>query len=262
LTRVSVSVSETRSLCFGSHVLLFPLAARVNLPTATLSDLIGVRSAVDLALLDQSFLDERIEVWIEPSVVDFGLVVVFEFVLDSQPVWLVLSGSGIQQVALEASQIIQFPLLVILTGKYTDSRKDYSADSGTRVHQSHRLRVILRSLFGNKIYFMRNKITDTMIDRLEKEVDMLLRHLEVLGMVVDSEPIGIVKMSNETGYAHHKVRYSLRVLEEESLIEPTSQGAITTDQTSAFVDELDGRIDAVGNKLNEMKLDNTGEIPQ
>jgi predicted transcriptional regulator len=118
------------------------------------------------------------------------------------------------------------------------------------------------SLFGNKIYGMRNKITDTMIDRLEKEVDMLRRHLEVLGMVIDSEPIGIVKMSNETGYAHHKVRYSLRVLEEESLIEPTSQGATTTDQTSAFVDELDERIDAVSNTLAEMKLNNTGEMRQ
>ena len=94
-----------------------------------------------------------------------------------------------------------------------------------------------------------------MIDRLEKEVDMLERHLQVLRMVIENEPIGIVKMSNETGYAHHKIRYSLRVLEEESLIEPSSQGAITTDQTSTFVDELDGQIDTVSTKLAGMKLD-------
>jgi predicted transcriptional regulator len=118
------------------------------------------------------------------------------------------------------------------------------------------------SFFDNKIYFMRDEITDTMIDRLEKEADMLRRHLEVLRMVIDSEPIGIVKMSNETGYAHHKIRYSLRVLEEESLIEPSSQGATTTDQTNAFVDGLDGQIDVVSNKLDEMKLDTTGEMSQ
>ena len=94
-----------------------------------------------------------------------------------------------------------------------------------------------------------------MIDRLEKEADMLERHLQVLRMVIENEPIGIVKMSNETGYAHHKIRYSLRVLEEESLIEPSSQGAITTDQTSTFVDELDGQIDTVSTKLAGMKLD-------
>ena len=98
-----------------------------------------------------------------------------------------------------------------------------------------------------------------MIDRLEKEVDMLERHLQVLKMVIESEPIGIVKMSNETGYPHHKVRYSLRVLEEENLIEPSSQGAITTDRTEEFVADLDGKIDEISDKLDEMKISETAE---
>jgi len=98
-----------------------------------------------------------------------------------------------------------------------------------------------------------------MIDRLEKEVDMLERHLEVLRMVIENEPIGIVKMSNETGYPHHKVRYSLRVLEEENLIEPSSQGAITTDSTHGFVDDLDGKIDEIVGKLESMKIDAAAE---
>ncbi|PSQ50334.1 hypothetical protein BRD15_01885 [Halobacteriales archaeon SW_6_65_15] len=93
-----------------------------------------------------------------------------------------------------------------------------------------------------------------MIDRLEKEVDMLERHLQVLKMVLESEPIGIVKMSNETGYPHHKVRYSLRVLEEENLIEPSSQGAITTERTEEFVAELDDKIDDISSKLEGMKI--------
>ncbi|PSP89115.1 hypothetical protein BRC90_05610 [Halobacteriales archaeon QS_4_69_34] len=101
-----------------------------------------------------------------------------------------------------------------------------------------------------------------MIDRLEKEVDMLERHLQVLQMVIGSEPIGIVKMSNETGYPHHKVRYSLRVLEEESLIEPSSQGAITTEDTDAFVDDLDEKLDGIVEKLDGMKLDETPEVEQ
>jgi predicted transcriptional regulator len=93
-----------------------------------------------------------------------------------------------------------------------------------------------------------------MLDRLEKEVDMLLRHFEVLGMVLEDEPIGIVKMSNETGHPHHKVRYSLRVLEEEQLIEPTSQGATTTDQAREFVAELDDNVENVSDKLGDMKI--------
>jgi predicted transcriptional regulator len=98
-----------------------------------------------------------------------------------------------------------------------------------------------------------------MIDRLEKEVDMLERHLQVLRMVIESEPIGIVKMSNETGYPHHKVRYSLRVLEEENLIEPSSQGAITTERTQEFVDDLDGKIDEISDKLDDMKITESAE---
>ncbi len=99
-----------------------------------------------------------------------------------------------------------------------------------------------------------------MIDRLEKEVDMLERHLQVLRMVISNEPIGIVKMSNETGYPHHKVRYSLRVLEEEDLIEPSSQGAITTDETAEFVNDLDGKVDEIIEKLEGMKIDGIAEI--
>ena len=105
-----------------------------------------------------------------------------------------------------------------------------------------------------------DKLTNVMIDRLEKEVDMLERHLQVLRMVIANEPIGIVKMSNETGYPHHKVRYSLRVLEEEDLIEPSSQGAITTEATGPFVTDLDSKIDAIGGKLEEMKIEDVAEI--
>jgi predicted transcriptional regulator len=67
-------------------------------------------------------------------------------------------------------------------------------------------------------------------------------------------------MSNETGYPHHKVRYSLRVLEEENLIEPSSQGAITTERTPEFVDELDEKLDDIVDKLDDMKIDSTAEI--
>ncbi|QLG61655.1 hypothetical protein [Halorarum salinum] len=99
-----------------------------------------------------------------------------------------------------------------------------------------------------------------MIDRLEKEVDMLERHLQVLRMVIENEPIGIVKMSNETGYPHHKVRYSLRVLEEENLIEPSSQGAITTERTTEFVEELDEKLDDIIDKIGGMRIESAPEV--
>ena len=71
-----------------------------------------------------------------------------------------------------------------------------------------------------------------MLDRLESEIEMLERHLEVLNAVVVGEPIGISKLSEMTGHSKYKVRYSLRILEQEGLIEPSPQGAVTTESVS------------------------------
>lgn len=64
-----------------------------------------------------------------------------------------------------------------------------------------------------------------MIDQVTEEVVMIERHLDVLTRVIENEPIGIVKLSNQSGHEHHEVRYSLRILEEEGIIEPSDQGA-------------------------------------
>ena len=93
-----------------------------------------------------------------------------------------------------------------------------------------------------------------MIDQVENEVEMVTRHLQIMQEIIEDEPIGIVKVSNETGYPHHKVRYSFRTLEEANLIEPTKQGATTTEQTPDFVDNLEDRIDDIDDTLDGMKI--------
>lgn len=93
-----------------------------------------------------------------------------------------------------------------------------------------------------------------MIEKLQRELDMLERHLEVLEFVVRKEPIGIGMLSNETGYPRHKVRYSLRVLEQDGLIEPSKRGAVTTDETEAFVRNLGEDVDRVVDRLTDMRI--------
>ncbi|WP_336343344.1 hypothetical protein [Halalkalicoccus ordinarius] len=94
-----------------------------------------------------------------------------------------------------------------------------------------------------------------MIGKLEKEVDVLGRHLQVLNTIVANEPIGIVKTANELEYPHHKVRYSLRMLEEADLIKPTTQGAVTTDQAEEFISTLNDDLTAAIDRLHMMKID-------
>ena len=99
-----------------------------------------------------------------------------------------------------------------------------------------------------------------MIDRLERELDTVERHLQVLRLVVANEPIGIVKLSDASDYPKYKVRYSLRILEEASLVEPTSQGAVPTDRVSEFATDLNERLTASIDRLDSLKLDTPATI--
>jgi len=51
-----------------------------------------VRAAVAFTFLDEPLVDERVQIRVEPTVVDFLLVVLFEFVLDGEAVWFFLAG--------------------------------------------------------------------------------------------------------------------------------------------------------------------------
>jgi len=88
-------------------------------------------------------------------------------------------------------------------------------------------------------------------EKVKRELEMLKRHLVILKCVVENEPIGILKLAEETDIPGHKVRYSLRVLEQEGLIAASPPGAITTDKTTAFLKELKSSI----NQLQKMSGD-------
>ena len=92
-----------------------------------------------------------------------------------------------------------------------------------------------------------------LINKLELEMEMLERHLLILKYVIAQEPIGIMKLSEETGLPKHKVRYSLRVLEHEGLIGPSMHGAITTDKTKQFIETLETRISSLDQKFADVK---------
>ena len=64
---------------------------------------------------------------------------------------------------------------------------------------------------------------------IETEIDILKRHIYVLKVLQNNQPMGIIKLSELTDYPQHMVRYSLRILEQDGLIEPSPRGAIITD---------------------------------
>lgn len=83
-------------------------------------------------------------------------------------------------------------------------------------------------------------------EQAKNELELIERHIAVLTKVAESGPIGILKLAEITGMQPHKVRYSLRVLEQNSLIKPSQQGAVVGNKAFEFIkttsesyDELD-----------------------
>jgi len=73
---------------------------------------------------------------------------------------------------------------------------------------------------------------------IETEIGILERHVKILRTLREKQPMGIIKLSELTNYPQHMVRYSLRILEQDGLIEPSPQGAITTDDADKTIDIL------------------------
>ena len=96
-----------------------------------------------------------------------------------------------------------------------------------------------------------------MMDKFLAELDLLDRHLAVLELVIENDPIGIVALSKVTGYEHYEIRYSLRVLEEDGFIEPTKRGATATAKAPKLLAELPDRIDEIGLKIESIGAETT-----
>ncbi|MGM0770896.1 MAG: hypothetical protein ACQESU_04725 [Halobacteriota archaeon] len=80
-----------------------------------------------------------------------------------------------------------------------------------------------------------------------RQIDRI--HLIVLQKVIEKGPIGILKLAEETGMPTHKVRYSLRVLEQEHLIKPSSHGAMAGDMAQEFVEKFNEDLGSILEKV-------------
>ena len=87
---------------------------------------------------------------------------------------------------------------------------------------------------------------------IENELDILKRHIDILNVLQEQQPLGIIKLSEMTGYAQHMVRYSLRILEQEGLIEPSSRGAILTNKVSNHIKDLHSALNHISDIAKEL----------
>ncbi|PSP33338.1 hypothetical protein BRC64_03850 [Halobacteriales archaeon QH_10_67_22] len=84
-----------------------------------------------------------------------------------------------------------------------------------------------------------------MVERLRDQVEKEERDQRILRRVIERGPIGIGRIAEETDIPEHKVRYSLRMLENDGLVEPTPSGAVPAD-------DIDERIAAMNDGIDDL----------
>ncbi|WP_456435371.1 hypothetical protein [Methanopyrus sp.] len=91
-----------------------------------------------------------------------------------------------------------------------------------------------------------------MLRSLREAMETLRRHVRVLEVVVEHQPIGIGRIADVTGMEWHKVRYSLRVLEEEGIICPSKRGAVLTEDAPARISEISRRLSELNREFEDI----------
>ncbi len=89
--------------------------------------------------------------------------------------------------------------------------------------------------------------------KLKQEAKVALRHLEVLDLVEKNQPIGIFKLAEMINLPKHKVRYSLRVLEQSGIIEPTQHGAMIREDADEVFVKLKEEIKEIKKLMDEIE---------
>jgi len=91
------------------------------------------------------------------------------------------------------------------------------------------------------------------IRRVRDEIELVQRHVQVLRAVVSNQPIGIMKLSELLDLPFHRIRYSLRVLEQMGYIQASPAGAVATPLSRELLEGLDREIDEMIALLVQMK---------
>ena len=99
---------------------------------------------------------------------------------------------------------------------------------------------------------IKNKESCVLTEMVKNNIDLVNRHITVLITLQRKQPMGIIQLSEITKYPQHKIRYSLKVLEQEGLIEPSIKGAVTTENVDTIIKRLKNSIHEVNKAYREL----------
>ena len=96
-------------------------------------------------------------------------------------------------------------------------------------------------------------VSESMIEKLIDELEFMHRHIIMLKATKENQPIGIIRLSEILDMPKHKVRYSLRMLEQEGLIVPTNEGATVSDRYDSYMKEMSEDLEDIMAMVERLK---------
>ena len=91
------------------------------------------------------------------------------------------------------------------------------------------------------------------VGSLIEDVELLERHISILKTVRGNQPVGLIRLSEMTGIPKHRVRYSLKLLEQQGIIHATPDGATVTDRYDGFISEISMYIDELAKRIEALR---------
>jgi len=93
----------------------------------------------------------------------------------------------------------------------------------------------------------------SLVRGLKHEGDLMRRHVEMLRLVVKEGPIGIIRLSQRLKMPQHKVRYSLRMLEQDGLVKATPDGAVATDKVASTMAGVQSLLEQMSEEIGDLR---------
>ncbi len=103
--------------------------------------------------------------------------------------------------------------------------------------------------FVSRIPMKEGKISSQVV----KELDQLHLMLRMIRAIEENQPIGIIKLSEIFDLPSHKVRYMLRILENDSVISPSSNGCTLNSGYEEYVEHQLSALRMIRSKTAEIE---------
>jgi len=94
---------------------------------------------------------------------------------------------------------------------------------------------------------------DNIMEKMTSELELIERHVMMLRVTKENQPIGIIRLSEILDIPKHKVRYSLRLLENEGLISPSTEGARVTSKYDDFMLSVEHSLDDLRKRIDHLR---------